>query len=281
MPKIKAENLRHFSQALLAKGGFTQAEAGIVADSLVAADLRGYASHGVMRLPFYVQMIADEVIQSEAPLEILQEGVARLVADAHWGIGQVQASLLVSKLTEKVQQQGLAVGTLRQCGHIGRLGAYCEEAAESNLVSMVMVNSHGAVVRVAPPGGKAPRLSTNPLAIGVPNGESPLILDFSTSVTAEGKVRVKQIAGEACPPGWLIDSDGQPTTNPNALYAEPPGSILPVGGPQAYKGFGLGLMIDILCGALSGGLVAREKPFDKKGNCVFMLLLDPEAFGGE
>lgn len=145
---------------------------------------------------------------------------------------------------------------------------------------MLMVNSHGAAARVAPPGGKAPRLSTNPLAIGVPHRDEHLVLDFSTSATAEGKVRVKKIAGEQCPDGWLLDCEGRPTTDPNVLYQNPPGSILPMGGAQAYKGFGLSLMIEILTGALSGGVVAREPLYPKKGNCVFMLLLDPEHFGG-
>jgi uncharacterized oxidoreductase len=143
-----------------------------------------------------------------------------------------------------------------------------------------MVNSHGGVVRVAPPGGTSPRLSTNPLAFGVPHENESLVLDFSTSATAEGKVRVKKIAGQSCPPGWLLDATGQPTTDPNVLYAKPPGSILPMGGDQTYKGFGLGLMIEILTGALSGGVCARPEPYPKKGNCVFALLLNPAAFGG-
>jgi uncharacterized oxidoreductase len=148
------------------------------------------------------------------------------------------------------------------------------------LVSMLMVNSHGGAVRVAPPGGKAPRPPTNPLAIGVPHGDAPLVLDFSTSATAEGKVRVKKIAGQPCPEGWLIDCEGRPTTDPNALYGNPPGAILPMGGAQAYKGFGLGLMIEILTGALSGGNCAKSVPYPKKGNCVFILLIDPARFGG-
>ena len=145
---------------------------------------------------------------------------------------------------------------------------------------MFMVNSHGGVVRVAPPGGKSPRLSTNPLAMGVPNGNEPLILDFSTSATAEGKVRVKKIAGQLCPDGWLLDAEGCATTDPNSLYGTPPGSIRPFGGEQAYKGFGLGLMIEILTGALSGGNCAKTVPYPKKGNCVFILLIDPAKFGG-
>jgi uncharacterized oxidoreductase len=195
-------------------------------------------------------------------------------------LGQVQARRLCKLLAAKAHDAGLALGTMTHSGHIGRLGEYCELMAAEGLISMLMVNSHGGAVRVAPPGGKAPRLSTNPLAIGVPHGERPLVLDFSTSATAEGKVRVKKIAGQPCPEGWLLDCEGRPTTDPSALYGNPPGSILPMGGSQGYKGFGLGLMVEILTGALSGGVCARPVPYPKKGNCVFILLIAPERFGG-
>lgn len=280
MRTIGVKELERFAIDLLAAGGATSQEADVVGRSLVAANLRGYESHGVMRLPFYIQALADGEVASQAPLTVMSESGTRLVADANWGFGQVQAGRMLDRLTEKARSEGLGVGTLIQSGHIGRLGEYCETAAERGLVSMLMVNSHGGAVRVAPPGGTAPRLSTNPLAIGVPHRDEPLVLDFSTSATAEGKVRVKKIAGETCPDGWLLDKDGKPTNDPNVLYQNPPGSILPMGGPQAYKGFGLGLMIEILTGALSGGVCAREKTYPKKGNCVFMMLLDPAGFGG-
>jgi uncharacterized oxidoreductase len=160
------------------------------------------------------------------------------------------------------------------------LGEYCEQAADAGLVSMMMVNTHGTARRVAPVGGIAPRLGTNPLAIGVPDAGGPLILDFGTSATAEGKVRVKKIAGQVCPDGWLLDSNGEPTNDPNKLYADPPGTILPMGGDQAYKGFGLALMVEIFAGALSGGICAREKPLNQLGNCVYLQLLDPGHLGG-
>lgn len=280
MPRISAPELCTFAKSLLAAGGASPTEAEIVGHSLVDANLRGYDSHGVMRLPYYIQAIGDGEVVPGAELTVRNESPSHVVADAHWGFGQVQATRLLEMLVQRARQGGVGIGTMIQSGHIGRLGEYCEMAAAQGLVSMLMVNSHGAAVRVAPPGGKAPRLSTNPLAIGVPHDEGPLVLDFSTSATAEGKVRVKKIAGERCPEGWLLDKDGQPTTDPNTLYGSPPGSILPMGGAQAYKGFGLGLMIEILCGALSGGVCAREVPYPKKGNCVFMLLLHPEHFGG-
>jgi uncharacterized oxidoreductase len=280
MPTIHADKLESFAIALLAAGGATEEEATRVGPSLVGSNVRGYESHGVMRIPFYLEAIKTDACASGVDLTILKESATHLVCDANWGFGQVQASRLLERLTAKVRSGGMAVGTMIQTGHIGRLGEYCERAADEGLVSMLMVNSHGAAVRVAPPGGKEPRLSTNPLAIGVPNGEESLILDFSTSATAEGKVRVKHIAGEQCPEGWLLDSTGQPTTDPSTLYADPAGSILPMGGAQAYKGFGLSIMIEILTGALSGGVVARKPLYPKKGNCVFLLLLDPESFGG-
>lgn len=280
MPTLFPDRLQDFAAQLLSSGGCTAEEAQRVAESLVVANLRGYESHGVMRIPYYVQALAEGEMVSRAELKIESESPTRLVADANWGIGQVQAARLLARLADKARAEGLGIGTMTHSGHIGRLGEYCEAAAALNLVSMMMVNSHGGAVRVAPPGGKLPRLSTNPLAIGVPHGDTPLVLDFSTSATAEGKVRVKKIAGQACPEGWLLDSEGRPTTDPNTLYGAPPGSILPMGGTQAYKGFGLGLMIEILTGALSGGVCARPVPYPKKGNCVFLLLLDPARFGG-
>jgi uncharacterized oxidoreductase len=280
MPTVSPSQLESFACQLLEAGGASTDEAQIVAASLVDANLKGYDSHGVMRIPYYVQAIKEGEVVPGEQLTVLDEGPSRVVADANWGFGQVQAVRLLRMLAARAHDGGLAIGTMTHSGHIGRLGEYCEMAAGEGLVSMLMVNSHGAAVRVAPPGGKAPRLSTNPLAIGVPHGTSPLVLDFSTSATAEGKVRVKKIAGQQCPEGWLIDSDGKPTCDPNSLYGNPPGSILPMGGAQAYKGFGLGIMIEILTGALSGGVCARPVPYSKKGNCVFILLIDPARFGG-
>ena len=280
MPTVKPGDLETFAARLLEAGGTSAEEARLVAASLVDANLKGYDSHGVMRVPYYVQAIRDGEVVPGAELTILEEGPSRVVADGNWGLGQVQATRLLAMLAAKAHETGLGLGTMMHSGHIGRLGEYCEKTAADGLVSMLMVNSHGGAVRVAPPGGRAPRLSTNPLAIGVPHGSTPLVLDFSTSATAEGKVRVKKIAGQSCPEGWLIDNQGRPTCDPNALYGNPPGAILPLGGAQAYKGFGLGLMIEILTGALSGGNVAKTVPYPKKGNCVFMLLIDPARFGG-
>jgi uncharacterized oxidoreductase len=280
MLSIAAASLTRFATQLLMGGGLAADEAELVGKSLVDANLRGHDSHGVMRIPYYLDQVAKKEIFPGAEFTTLKDTSAIVAADGHWGFGQTQAQRLMWRLMGKARETGLALGTLIRAGHIGRLGEYCEMAAGDGFVSMVMVNTHGHARRVAPPGGKAPRLGTNPLAIGSPTEDGPLVLDFGTSATAEGKVRVKKIAGQLCPDGWLLDSEGKPTNDPNTLYGTPPGTILPMGGTQAYKGFGLGLMVEILTGALSGGVTIREKPINQNGNCAFMLVIDPGHVGG-
>jgi uncharacterized oxidoreductase len=280
MPTIAAAKLTKFAINLLTAGGLRGDEAEIVGRSLVDANLRGHDSHGVVRIEQYLEQLAKGEVVAGAPFTVMRESDCLLVADGHWGFGRVQAGRLTERLIEKAKQHGVGVGTLIRSSHIGRLGEYCELAADAGTVSIVMVNTHGAARRVAPPGGKAPRLGTNPIAMGVPADGGPLILDFGTSATAEGKVRVKRIAGERCPAGWLLDSDGRPTTDPNSLYQNPPGTILPLGGDQAYKGFGLALMVEVFAGALSGGVCVREAPTNQNGNCVFMQVIHPDHLGG-
>jgi uncharacterized oxidoreductase len=115
----------------------------------------------------------------------------------------------------------------------------------------------------------------------MPGGKNgPFVLDFGTSATAEGKVRVKKIAGEQVPDGWVLDPEGNPTNDPHQLYGDPPGTIRPMGGDQAYKGFGLSFMIEMLCGALSGGQCAYPNPPAPVGNAAFFIVIDPSKFAG-
>src|SRR6266496_2305674 len=226
MTTVPAKELERFAGELFVAAGVPVEEAGIVARSLVGSNLRGHDSHGVMRISYYVQFVREGRIHPGAPLETLSETPAALVCDGGWGFGQVQVPRLVESLVPKARGLGVACGSLRRAGHIGRVGEYAELAAASSLAMLAMANTHGSGPRVAPPGGKLPRLSTNPLCVGVPTRGEPIILDFGTSVVAEGKVRVHRIAGKPCPPGWLLDPEGRPTTDPNQLYADPPGSIL-------------------------------------------------------
>jgi hydroxycarboxylate dehydrogenase B len=278
---LKTADLTGFAESLFIAAGLDRHEACIVAESLVGANLRGYDSHGVMRIPFYVAAIKEGRVRPGQPLIVERETPAALVCNGNWGLGQVLSRALIERLIAKALVTGVACGTLRQAAHIGRLGEYSEIAADRGFAAIICANGHGRGQRVAPVGGTRGRLSTNPLSIGMPGGkEGPFILDFSTSATAEGKVRVKKIAGEPVPLGWILDPDGNPTTDPNQLYGNPAGSILPMGGDQAYKGFGLAFMIDLLTGGLSGGRCAHPDAPPPLGNDVLFIVLDPRQFGG-
>jgi uncharacterized oxidoreductase len=278
---ISQAELTRFAEALFVAAGVDRRESAIVARSLVGVNLRGYDSHGVMRIPFYVAAINDGRVHPGQPLRIERETPAALVCDANWGLGQVLSRDLMERLISKAAATGVACGTMRQAAHIGRVGEYAEMAADVGMAAIICANGHGSGQRVAPVGGIRGRLGTNPLSIGVPGGkEGPLILDFGTSATAEGKVRVKRIAGEPVPLGWILDADGNPTTDPRALYGDPPGSILPMGGDQAYKGFGLAFMIEMLAGGLSGGRCSHPQAPPPVGNDALFLVFDPRLFGG-
>jgi uncharacterized oxidoreductase len=280
VPTLQAPILETFSRALFLAAGVPADEAETLSRSLIEANLRGHDSHGVMRIPQYLGFLRDGKVKCRVPLEVLDESPALLAADAGWGLGQVQAHRLLDRLFEKVKGLGVSVGTLRRCGHTGRLGEYAERAAEQGFILIATVNSHGSANRVVPPGGTEGRISTNPICIGAPTAGEPLILDFGTSVVAEGKVRVAFQKGERVPDGWLLDPEGKPTTDPGVLYREPRGSILPLGGAQAFKGFGLGLMLDILSGGLSGGSCSRANAPPAVGNTVLFIVLDTARFGG-
>ena len=282
MPTFRADSLAAFGRAAFEAAGVPPDEARIVAGSLVDANLCGHDSHGVIRLPQYVGLLRDGKLKAGVPLEILNETPAVVAADAHWGLGQVQAYRLLDVLEPKAKAVGVAAGTLRRCGHVGRLGEYAEWAAARGLALFAAVNSHGSGQRVAPPGGLAGRISTNPLCLGTPTAGDPLVLDIGTSACAEGKVRVQYQKKEPVPEGWVQDAAGRPTTNPAVLYEEPRGSILPLGGPHAYKGFGLGLLLDALAGGLSGGACSRaDAPLPGRGNSVVVVLFAPALFGGD
>ena len=252
MPTIPAATLKEFALELLVAGGVGREEAGLVADSLVGANLRGHDSHGVMRIPYYLDTVAKGEVVPGAEFKVMKESPTLLVADGGWGFGQTQARRLMDGLIAKAKQSGAGIGTLIHCGHIGRLGEYCEQAAAAGLVSMIMVNTHGHMRRVAPVGGKAPRLGTNPWPSACRTRWRRWCSTSAPAPRPKARCGVKHIAGQVCPDGWLLDSEGRPTNDPNSLYGNPPGTILPMGGTQAYKGFGLGLMVEIFAGALVG-----------------------------
>jgi hydroxycarboxylate dehydrogenase B len=279
--QLSAEKLTKFIAQLFLAAGVAESDANEVATSLVESNLRGHESHGVLRVGDYLDALRIGELCSGVEWQVLTETPAVLVADGRRGFGQVLARRLVVALAEKCRPLGIACGTLKNCGHVGRLAEWVELAARHGFAAMMSVNDNGVLKCVAPPGGLEARISTNPLGLAVPTSGEPLVLDLSTSVVANGKVKAKLLAGEPCPPGWLQDANGNPTTDPASRFSENSGTLLPLGGEaQGYKGFGLGLLLDVLIGGLSGGSCPPAEPDEIGTNNVLMVLWDSARFAG-
>ena len=280
MPTFSADKLIAFADALFRASGVPADEAERVARSLVDANLCGHDSHGMIRVPQYVEAIRDGRLKPGAAFTVIRETAAVMVVDGGKGLGQVQAHRLLDRLVPRAQGLGLAAGTLKHCGHIGRLGEYAEAAAARNMAFIASVNNHGFGRAVAPPGGIEGRLATNPLCLGAPTKGDPVVLDIGTSVVAEGKVRVYFNKGQPVPQGWLQDHQGKPTTDPSVLYKDPRGTLLPLGGNQAYKGFGISLLLDMFTGGLSGAPCSTPGAPNLSANAVVFIVLDIAQFAG-
>ncbi len=279
--QISADELKNFVRDLFHAAGVADGDAAEVANSLVESNLRGHESHGVLRVRSYLDQLRADELRSGVEWSVLGETPAVLVADGRRGFGQVLSRRLVEHLAVKCRSLGIACGTLKNCGHVGRLAEWVELAARRGFAALMSVNDNGVLRCVAPPGGREARISTNPLAIGVPTGREPLVLDISTSAVANGKVYAALLAGKSCPVGWLLDADGIPTTDPATRFSDRPGTLLPMGGEQqGYKGFGLGLLLDLLVGGLSGGNCPPAEPPEIGTNNVLMVLWSPDRFAG-
>lgn len=255
------------------RSGLGKAEATTVSNHLVKSNLVGHDSHGVIRIPQYIRSIRNGKINVNAEIDVVHETNTMALLNGNWGFGQVIAERAMNLAIEKADKSTLACVSVYNCNHIGRLGHYAEMAAERDMVGIISVNNSGAGQVMAPYGGAAKRLSPNPISIGFPGGKwNVIILDISSSVVAEGKVRVKFNERKNVPEGWIMDASGRPTTDPANFY-RPDGSvvgaILPLGGTAGYKGYGLGFVLDVLCGALSKAGCSREGA-TRIGNALFI-----------
>lgn len=275
MLRFKAEELRRLGEALFRRVGVPAAEAALVADHLVEASLMGHDTHGVLRLPQYVEMVRSGQVKPGAPLTLLAETPCMARASGGWNFGPVTATAAMQLALDKVQDQAVSVVTVRDCNHVARLGRFTALAARQNRIGLMVANGHGGDLAVAPFGGRARRLATNPLSVAIPTGRPwPLLLDMTTSAISGGELRLRRNLRRPVPPDTLIDAEGQPTTDVEAYYGPPPGAILPLGGA---RGFGLGVVIDVLAGALSGAGCSQENS-PVSGNALFIAALRIEAF---
>lgn len=273
----RPEALRSLIRDMVTKAGWSEAEAQETADHLVLANLSGHDSHGVGMIPLYFQSLADGNLKPESKGVTRVEAAPFLIVDGNIALGQPNARNAVDRAAAMAGETGVAIVNLLDSHHIGRIGHYAEVAAAAGLISFFWVNVAGRPPIVAPFAAKEARFGTNPHAIGIPvPGGEPLILDFATSRMAHGKARVALNKGEPVPPGYIIDGEGRPTTDPAHVFASPDhplGALLPFGD---HKGAGLSLIAELLSAGLMGAARIDQKP--QKSwiiNSLFGVLIDP------
>jgi LDH2 family malate/lactate/ureidoglycolate dehydrogenase len=276
MPKIAAERLQKIGAALLVGAGASRDEADTVARGCVAANLAGHDSHGIILIPTYVERIKVGHIVPGAPFKIVQESPTTTVIDGHWGFGFVVNEKAMRLTIEKAKSANVAAATVFRQSHVGRLGAYPLMAAQAGMIGIATADSGRSPKAVAPFGGREARLGTNPISIAVPSDlPGPLCLDMATSAVAVGKLTLAQARGEKIPLGWIVDSEGKHTTDPARF--RPGGALLPLGGTEGYKGSGLAVIVEILCGLLTG-LGFGVEPSGRHNDGCFLAVFKVDAF---
>ena len=235
-------------------------DARLAADVLVTSDVRGIESHGVARLErFYVDRIRDGIIDPQAREAIVSETPTSLAIDARNALGHPVSVRTMRRTIDKARAIGCAVATVRHSNHFGFAGYYALQALEHDCIGIASTNAGRLAV---PTGGRELMLGTNPFAYAVPGRDGDaFVLDMATTAVALGKLEIAQRLGEALRPGWAIDATGNPTTDAAAGIA---GGLLPLGGfgteNGGHKGYGLGLLAEILCAVLGGGVTVPDMP---------------------
>ena len=236
MPVLDVEGLKGACTQVFEGAGLGAEEARQIAHSLVLSNLMGHDSHGVIRLVQYVQALEEGRVHAGQEIAVVREADASAVVDGGWGFGQTVCHQAMALAMEKAKQRSVAVVELFNSGHIGRLGEYVEVTAEAEMIGIVMCNNHGGGLLQHPFGGIDARMSPNPIAVGIPTGgDFPIVVDLTTSVVAEGKIRVKRNLGESLPEGWVIDAEGDPTTEPAKFYGPPRGLFCLLAGFQLIR----------------------------------------------
>jgi L-2-hydroxycarboxylate dehydrogenase (NAD+) len=258
-------DLKRFVSAVLTKVGIKPADSDIAAQVLVSADMRGVESHGVARLQsFYVDRIRDGLIDTNPTITTVRETETSILIDAGNGLAHPTAVRAMQTVIAKAQKNGAAFGAVRNSNHYGIAGYYAMMGLEHDLIGMASTNS---VRLAAPTYGRELMLGTNPLAFAVPAQDEPaFVLDFATTTVPRGKLEVYGRKGKQLSPGWAIDKNGEETLDPQVALQ---GALLPLGGfgvdNGGHKGYGLGLLVDIFCGVLSGGKFGKGTPLPSDG----------------
>jgi LDH2 family malate/lactate/ureidoglycolate dehydrogenase len=248
--RIDAARLVAAVAHMFAALGVAAEDARVVAEDLVAADLEGVASHGVMLAPLYVDRLLQGSVSTRSRGDVVSDRGAAIVIDAANALGQLTAHQAAGLAVRRAKEIGAAVVAVRNAFHFGTAGRYARLMAGQNCAGIVMSNTRPLMPA---PGGAEAIVGNNPVAIALPTaGAHPVEVDMALSATAMGKIRLAASEGAPIPNGWAVDAHGQPTTDPAAAIK---GMLLPAAGP---KGFGLAFVIDLLCGGLSDGAIGAE-----------------------
>lgn len=253
LPKLTRDRIAEISRQILIAAGASDANATIVADHLADANMTGHDSHGFIRIPQYVADIKEGRRDPAGVPEVVATSGATVRVDGHRSFGQVVAEFAADQAISLAQEHGIGLATMGSLGHAGRIGSYGERAARAGCASIMFTGLLGEASNiVAPYGGAAARISTNPVCVAFPYKEnSPVLLDFATSIGAEGKLRVYRARGHALPDEWVLDAQGAPSRDPNDFYSG--GAVLPLGGLHGgHKGYALGFIAAVL-----GGIVGE------------------------
>ena len=242
--RLRAEVLQDFATACFAAVGMRRDDAALVADSLLAAELRGVTSHGLIRLPVYLANLKDGSVDPTARPGLVADGPTVATLDGRRAMGQVASKLGMEIAVERASGSGIAAVAVRNSNHFGAGAYWAMLALPHNMIGIAMTN--GAVA-MAPTGGVTPLLGNNPLAVASPAGsEYPIVLDMAMTTVARGWIKLAAMRDQPLPDGWALDAKGRPTNDPNAALD---GSLMPVGG---YKGYGLAVVVELLTGVLAG-----------------------------
>ena len=247
--RVLSGQARDVAEALLAAAGAPLPHAQIQAEHLVDAEMRGHPSHGLQRLPRLLDRIERGLVDPWARGEATWQRPAHLHIDGQQGLGPVVAFAAIDALLERVDQTGIAIAAIRNANHLGMLAGYVDTIARRGKIGIALSSSEALV---HPYGGTQAMLGTNPIAVGVPSGETPFVLDLATSLVSMGKIHDHALRGAALPHGWALDEHGEPTTDANRAKS---GSIAPFGDA---KGYGLGLAFELLVASLAGSAFAPD-----------------------
>ncbi len=275
--RFAAPDLVRFAIWLLSNVGVPEDTAEVVAESLVESNLRGHDSHGIRLLEPYVDRVLTGQIHPHAEQRRDIDLPAMAIIDGRNNFGQVVARAGMMLGIEKARETGVSCVGMRNADHMGRLGAYVEMAAEAGLAAIAMANSGGYGRIQAPFGSREGRFGTNPLAVGVPNEPHPIVVDFATSAMAAGKVRRYRDLGTPLPPDSVLDPHGRPTCDAADFFDpdtdSPVGTILPLGGTQGHKGYGLAFTVEVFAGIFAGaGFAGSHVDVERHG--AFFIVVD-------